>query len=421
MAPMPPVDETRDEVLPSLAGPPHGERWLAPALREQRLYELCRDDNGEADSGETDLAYLRIVAAEGLYRPVALEDAEGTGGGAPLHVSLLPDGTRAVRVYTSGVLPRPHPDVVYEFVTLRGLAALWPRGVRVLLVNGGTPCARAFPAGKENRRDWLTLHDELYRPDGTCDRVETRRTGTPEDECLLRGLACGAHLCYGNGDAWNTIHWHGAGYANEVERLAGSWGIEDHDSWLETTEKLLAAELSPWVWEYVLGARLWLAQETGDRRVDPMVWRDCVEQSIRSQLAGEVSDEDLDGLAESLRGLVGKIMRYESRFRADALLPPDGYVRTVAAWDLGRATMVARWGLGARYCSEQEMLSAVERAGKAVQAAYGSWPDFSAGYVLGRCLHFDEETFGDWYTTVLDAHRALMAAPDSPWNAVPLH
>ncbi|GAA4511825.1 MULTISPECIES: DUF1266 domain-containing protein [Nonomuraea] len=413
---MPPQDETHDEVLPSMDDPPAGERWLAPALREQRLYELCRDGGDEAH-----LAYLRIVAAEGLYRPVALGQAVGSDGAAPLHVTTLPDGRRLVQVYTVGVLPRPHPDVVYEFITLRGLISLWPRDVRVLLVNGATPCARAFLAGEDERETWLGLHDELFEPDGTCDRIETRRTGMPHDEGLLRGLACGAHLCYGNGDAWNTLDWHGAGYSSEVERLAGSWGIDGHDSWLDTTELLLAAELSPWVWDYVLGARLWLAQETGERRVDPVVWRDCVEQSIRSQLQDEVSGEELDDLAASLRGLAGKIMRYESRFRADGLLPPDGYVRTVAAWDLGRATMVARWGRGARYAGEQELHAAVERAGKAVQAAYGSWPEFSAGYILGRCLHFDEETFGDWYTTVLDAHRALLAAPDSPWNTVPLH
>lgn len=409
-------DETHDEVLPNVDDPPDGERWLAPALREQRLYELCRDGSDEAH-----LDYLRIVAAEGLYRPVALADAEGSDGAAPLHVTTLPDGHRLVQVYTAGVLPRPHPDVVYEFITLRGLVALWPEGVRILMVNGATPCARAFLAAEDEWDTWLRLHDELFEPDGTCDRVETRRTGVPRDVDLLRGLACGAHLCYGNGDAWNTLDWHGAGYSSEVERLAGSWGIEDHDTWLETVERLLAAELSPWVWEYVLGARLWLARETGERRVDPVMWRDCVEQSIREQLKGEVSGEELDDLAVSLRGLVGKIMRYESRFRADGLLPPDGYVRTVVAWDLGRATMVARWGLGARYATEQELRGAVERAGKAVQASYLSWPDFSAGYVLGRCLHFDAETFGDWYTSVLEAHRALLAAPDSPWNTVPLH
>ncbi|MFG1946120.1 DUF1266 domain-containing protein [Nonomuraea sp. NPDC048826] len=413
---MPPEDETHDAVLPYLEDPPEGERWLAPAFREQRLYELCRDGGAEAH-----LAYLRTIAAEGLYRPVPLAEARGSDGAAPLLVTALPDGRRLVQAYTAGVLPRPHPDLVYEFVTLRGLAALWPDDVRVLLVNGATPCARAFLATEEEQDAWIELHDELFRPDGTCDRIETRRTGLPLDEGVLRGLACGAHLCYGNGDAWNTLDWHGAGYGSEVQRLAESWGVHDHDDWLDTTERLLAAELSPWVWEYVLGARLWLAQETGERRVDPVVWRDCVEQSIRAQLRDEVSGEDLDDLATSLRGLAGKIMRYESRFRADGLLPPDGYVRTVAAWDLGRATMVARWGRGARYASEQELHAAVERAGKAVQAAYGSWPEFSAGYVLGRCLHFDEETFGDWYTTVLDAHRALLAAPDSPWNTVPLH
>ncbi|WP_435845038.1 DUF1266 domain-containing protein [Streptomyces flaveolus] len=50
---------------------------------------------------------------------------------------------------------------------------------------------------------------------------------------------------------------------------------------------------------------------------------------------------------------------------------------------------------------------------------YRSWQDFSAGYILGRCLHFDEEDFGSWYTDMVDAHRILMSDPGSPWLNIP--
>ncbi|GGV45714.1 hypothetical protein GCM10010277_36870 [Streptomyces longisporoflavus] len=53
-------------------------------------------------------------------------------------------------------------------------------------------------------------------------------------------------------------------------------------------------------------------------------------------------DPELDDFGAALRGLVGKIIRYESRFRADELLPPDGHVRNVAARDIGRASKMAR-------------------------------------------------------------------------------
>ncbi|MEV6864479.1 DUF1266 domain-containing protein [Streptosporangium subroseum] len=336
-------------------------------------------------------------------------------------LATLEGGRRAVLVYTVGVLPRPHPEVVYEFVTLGGLAAIWPDDVEILAVNAETPCAHFFLADEEELEIWGELHEELFRPDDLCDQVETRRTGAPTDEAMLRGLACGAHLCHANGDAWNTLRWHGAGYSNEVERLAESWDIFTRDDWQSTQERLLTCEVSPWIWDFVLGARDRLARESGGERVDPVAWRDRVEATMRRQANEGTGPDELDKLVRLLRGLVGAVTRYEARFKADELLPPDGYVRTVAAWDLGRATMVARWGRGARYATEQELHAAIERAGKGVQNAYGSWAEFSAGYVLGRCLHFDEETFGEWYTTVLDTHRALMSDQESPWTAIALH
>jgi hypothetical protein len=59
------------------------------------------------------------------------------------------------------------------------------------------------------------------------------------------------------------------------------------------------------------------------------------------------------------------------------------------------------------------------RAGRVSQTAYDSWEEFSAGYILCRCLHFDEEKFGDWYEDVLTAHRILTSDPASPWLNIP--
>jgi hypothetical protein len=264
---------------------------------------------------------------------------------------------------------------------------------------------------------WRDLHEDLFDPDALADRIVTRRTGAPELGPLLHGLACGAHLCYGNGDPWNTLDWHGAGYSNEVERLEDSWGVRVRDDWLDVQERLLKCEISPWYWDYVLGARHALASRHG-RQVDPGRWRDCVEANLRDGLA-DAQGPDFESFVAELRALVGKILRYESRFRADGLLGPGESVRTIAAWDLGRASKMARWGRGARYATRAEMYEALEQVSAGAQQSYNSWGEFSAAYVMGRCLHFDEERFGDWYTTVLEAHQGLDGRPGSPWDLVP--
>ncbi|MFI6739239.1 DUF1266 domain-containing protein [Nonomuraea sp. NPDC050451] len=80
---------------------------------------------------------------------------------------------------------------------------------------------------------------------------------------------------------------------------------------------------------------------------------------------------------------------------------------------------MARWGLGARYCDLAEAERAVLRAGRLSRINYRSWEEFSAAYILGRCLHFDEEEFGDWYGEMLNAHRILTTDRNSPWLNIP--
>ncbi|MFF1690467.1 MULTISPECIES: DUF1266 domain-containing protein [unclassified Streptomyces] len=105
--------------------------------------------------------------------------------------------------------------------------------------------------------------------------------------------------------------------------------------------------------------------------------------------------------------------------RADGILGEGRYVRSLDAWHLGRASKMARWGLGARFGTIEEAESVVVQAGRSAMLSYRSWQEFSAGYILGRCLHFDEEEFGDWYEDMVSAHRILMSDAGSPWLNIP--
>ncbi|MFM9370854.1 DUF1266 domain-containing protein [Streptomyces sp. Da 82-17] len=411
-------DVEHDEFFPKIPDPDDGDRWLAPSDVEQHVHRLVRRDNT--------YAYLRILAVEGVYYPVRREDADAAGEDEYPMFTSESSGHVWAPVYTEGLLPRPHPDLVYEYANLARLARIVPADVDVLMVNMSTPCQMLLAVDEEERDLWYDLSGALYEGDDPGNRVVTRRSGggVPEVGPLLHGLACGAHLCYTNADAWNTLHWHGIGYHNEIRRLSKWWGVDSRADWMQIQERLLTRQVSPWYWDFVLAARDKLQPAHGTL-VEESAWRDTVEATLRERVRRSGADHhpgadaDLDGFVVELRGLVGKIMRYEHRFRADGLLPPGGIVRTVAAWDVGRASKMARWGRGARYATEPEMHEAIERAGAGARAAYHSWEEFSAGYVLGRCLHFDQEEFGDWYTTVLDAHRALVTDPDSPWRTVP--
>ncbi|MGP3973695.1 DUF1266 domain-containing protein [Streptomyces sp. 8N114] len=407
--------DDHDDIFPVIEYEGDEGCWKAPADLERRLYKLH-----EVDESYT---YLRVLAEHGVYHPVPIEQADRNPAERQVLTSEITGSDGIARtitqVYTDGVLPRPHPYVVYEFITLGTLADILPPEVDVLVVNAATPCQEMFQVDDEEREVWSDLHEELFDPHALTDRLVTRRTGAPEQGPLLHGLACGAHLCYGNGDPWNTLDWHGAGYSAEVERLEESWGVSSREDWLETQQRLLECEISPWFWDFVLGARIALQKEHGGRGpVDAGLWRDSVEATLRHVIDAPPGPEFETFIAD-MRELVGKVLRYEARFRADELLGPDEVVRTIAAWDLGRASKMARWGRGARYATRAEMYDAIERVSAGVRSTYRSWAEFSAAYVMGRCLHFDEERFGEWYTEVLVAHRALLRAPAGPWNTVP--
>ncbi|TMQ91050.1 DUF1266 domain-containing protein [Actinomadura soli] len=259
--------------------------------------------------------------------------------------------------------------------------------------------AQLPPGGDGHRQVAKLLADAERRPDRDHDVLITD-PGTAAWGRLAAALAVGAHLAVGNGVTWNTLTGHDDPGGDRV-LLERDWGVTDHGSWREQMDALLDARNSDPAVQMVLDRR-GRGTDQGAWRAEIVAW--CRERDIAEQTVHEVVE------------LSGQVLRYESRFRADGLLPPDGRVASVYGYDFGRAVNMARWGLNAGFCDAEEAEKCVLTAGQRANQVYTSWGSFSAGYILGRMLRFDEGEFGEWYERSLAGHRVLAEDPESPWR-----
>ncbi|WP_079032169.1 DUF1266 domain-containing protein [Streptomyces specialis] len=392
-----------------IQGAAESASWQAPTAVEQGLYE--------AGSGENWPVFFDILAGTDLYFPMSRELMDAVPGSIPFRPFRDPkfDGL-ALAVFTRGMLEPPVGDHVFERSDLRSLARVWPKSVRWLAVNPGTPVEAFLPADPKR---WK----RHAKNPPTEPQLKTLWTGDRHGP-LAHGMACGAMLLVNNGSIWNHLGWQWGGYTEEKELLRKWWGVTGRAEWLETVERLLNGEVVSPAWEFVLRVRQALVLEYGVLP-EASQWRETAERVLVSRTA-EVVDQtgrppefDLDADIELVQELIGRVLRYEARFRADGLLDGGRCVRSVMAWDFGRASCMARWGLGARYGERDETERALLRVGDASRQVYRSWAEFAVGFVLGRCLHFDSEEFGDWYTDMVTVHQILSTEPDSPWLSVP--
>jgi tetratricopeptide (TPR) repeat protein len=256
--------------------------------------------------------------------------------------------------------------------------------------------AQMPPGGDGHRQVAALLAEAERRPDRDHDVLITDPDSAPWGR-LAAALAVGAHLAVGNGTPWNALR----GEPGDKELLERDWGVTDAEGWREQMDALLDASNSDPAIQMVLDQR---ERGTGEREWRAAIVAWCGERDIGEETVREVV------------ALSGAILRYEARFRADGLLPPDGRVESVYGYDFGRAVNMARWGLAAGYCDADEAEKCVLTAGHRAHQVYTSWGSFSAGYVLGRMLRFDEGEFGEWYDRSLVGHRILAEDPGSPWR-----
>jgi hypothetical protein len=397
----------------------------APSIVEQQLYDAkCRHDWA---------AYMDVLARQRLYRLVSRSWLDARAGRIPARQAPVwrPEVQGwCAAVYTQAMLPAPIEDPVFVSVGLDELAFDWSHeDPPWLAVNPGSPCEAYFSAVPGCRALWRQHAD---RVDDICGHgtLKTLNVGGPRTGPVAHGLACGALMCVKNGAYWNDLA-HGFGYVWERQALERSWGVTTREKWQQYQEELLTNEMSSPVWEFTLGVRHNLAQDFGGQ-VSTAHWRQAAERVLRKRMTTATveltpdgvtrtegpSEEEVEWQIDGVKRLIGRITRYEARFRADGLLPEGRFIHSVAAWDYGRASNMARFGLASRFCTVQEAESAVLRAGRVCAVSYRSWEDFSAGYVLGRCLHFDDEEFGPWYEEMLTAHRVLTTEPESPWLTI---
>ncbi len=393
--------------------------WQAPSDVERALYEAKSRDDWPA--------YFDALGDTWLYHATPRYPLDAVGECSFTPYWNAQTSTYCVAMLTPGMLPVPVADPVYVSKHLRALAASWPDDNWWLAVNPGTPCEAYFPASMAHRAVWRQHFERSWQPKHGTLRV--LGVGGPLHGPVAHGLACCALMFVNNGQPWNSIAHHGTGYDDEKHLLERWWGITDRAEWQKCLERLLRGDMVSSRWEFVLRVRDTLRTSPAHAS-GPVPWREVTETLARERLdrlnaapegPGEPDETevDTDSEVEALQDLIGRIMRYESRFRADGLIGEDAYVRSALAWDYGRASGMARWGQGARLCELHETEQAVLRAGRVSQATYDSWEEFSAGYVLGRCLHFDQEKFGDWYEDMLSAHRILTTDQASPWLNIP--
>lgn len=191
-----------------------------------------------------------------------------------------------------------------------------------------------------------------------------------------------------NGYAWNTTEHHGNGYSAELALLEKWWDVKVREDWLEIERRLLGRDVGSSAWDDVLSTRNLLADRFGGP-VDGDRWRQFDESVLRENGARSGApaqpgaDPELDEFAAYRGDLIMRILRYEERFRDDGVLSHGGYVRSTAAWDLGRASAMARWGRSTRFCTRAEMFGALRGLSEEAQRRYGSWEEFGVGYLLG--------------------------------------
>ncbi|RLV08672.1 hypothetical protein CTZ27_07815 [Streptomyces griseocarneus] len=357
--------------------------------------------------------YLRILATADLFHYVPKDYQDKHGSRAYFPTEDIHGGSLCIVVRTAGErLPRRAQFVAVR-TSLPELEAVWPGSRYTLHVNPGTPAFMRLTASALDRRRWRKTAAEATASlptDSRPTRLLTKYTG-PRTGPLAHALACGAHLSVANGVLWNEIGDVYDSYGNEVKTLREWWGTTTAHEWQEQMDALLSGTNSPPEPQFVLDVRQQLALET-EGRVDTELWR----RTCTAVLANLEAPAEVE---RTVQELIGRVLRYEARFRADGLLPPDGFVRSAVGYDYGRAVGFARWGLSARLCPFSAAEEAVLRAGELCREAYRSWEDFSAGYALGRVLRFDTEEFGQWYTKVLDPHLILTKDEESPWRTIP--
>ncbi len=331
------------------------------AAVEQRLLEALKRGDLEG--------YLRALSDTHVlvFGSRRLADAGLDDPRAPLGLVQDIGGQRKVYAVTPDQTVDPGPHFVYYAMTLRTMLRKCAPLTWQLVVNQGSDHEGRIPVKK--LAAWVDNHPEAIRPFADYgDRLIAAESWSRQG-ALAVALACGSHLAVQNEAPWNAIGHVYNDYPADVRLLREGWKVTEYDHWRAAVEELLTDP----------GSEAGAVQSAGD--------------ALDAQLAAMRAD----GIWEAQSG------------------PPD-----VRAWDYGRAVNLARWAAATKLCDQDEARETVQRAGALAAGAYRDWREYSAGYVLGRLLHFGEADQSKYYRSIRKVHRILMEDPASPWRTLNL-
>lgn len=252
---------------------------------------------------------------------------------------------------------------------------------------------------------------------GLFGRKELRLRSDPHgvfEGPFAHALACGAHMPTTGGGVWNAIPGSCSCCSpkDDRDKLRDSWGITDTEGWERALHQLVSDERAPSEVSVVLGLRTRACANAPHQPFDAGTWPDLIGHWCRGTGAAPSVYEELVLAA-------ARVWEYEERMVEDGALPRGAQVRSVRAYDFGRAVNLARWGFNAGYADMRAAGEHIVRAGAASMCHHGSWAEMSAGFVLGRAMAFDDGDFGPFYTDSVAAHRVLTTDPMSPWLNLP--
>ena len=333
------------------------------ATVEQRLSEALKRGDLEG--------YLRALSDTHLlvFGSRRLADEGLDDPRAPLGLVQDIGGQLKVYAVTPNQIVDPGSHLVYHAMTLRMILRKCAPLTWQLVVNQGSDHEGRIPVKK--LAAWVDNHPEAIRPFSDYGDRLIAADNKPRQGSLAAALACGAHLSVQNEAPWNTIGHVYKDFPADVRLLREGWRITEYDHWRTAVETLLS--------------------EAGGAT--------AAEAATSDAVPGHLAALRSDGIWEA-----------ESADERPA----------VRAWDFGRAVNLARWAAATKLCDMDEAREIVQRAGRQSAEAYRDWREFSAGYILGRLLHYEDADRSKYYRSIRRVHRILTEDPASPWRALSL-
>ena len=285
-----------------------------------------------------------------------------------------------------------------------------------------------------DQSEWLTLFDFGLIADLTSESMREFETRHAVSQSQERYLAFGAFVPTVNRESSRILALQAFEF-QAIELLSNFWSITDRAGALVQLSSLSTANgQSPIANEifhrFVKNGQLELLDLfdeidiTGLENVYAVSARRAERMVNEFIEAGDLEDEYFDEAVDILTYmfLVERINSgLEAYLGAKAILIEFfGFtesellaIPSLAAWDYGRTTIIARYGVLAGYLDEDEAWYYLHQAANNAAATYSCWREYTAAHILGRAL-----AFGNDSTDMIGTLNFLLNDNESPFNRI---